>query len=541
MKRTSPLTQMTLALVALAGTLVLLADLFLGVLPDRGAQQRELRRQVAETLAVQVAEQLRSADAATIERTLGAVAARIDGLRSIGLRRSRDDALLAQTGDHARLWQPMAGERSIDHQILVPLATRSGRWGSLELSFAPDERNVLLRHLTQPLTLVLLFFSSAGSLVFWLYMRRALQHLDPASVIPERVQGAFDAMGEGVVVLDARARVLLANKAFRALHDDAADLRAGTALSTLPWLCAGLPPDPAQHAWTRAMSERSANAGMTVEIDDSDGQRRQLVINAAPICDAGGRARGCLATFSDVTALHRANTALRETLQALSASNAEVERKNRELHELATRDPLTGCLNRRALDAAVAALQGAAQGGVVPMGCIMVDIDHFKRVNDQYGHGVGDRVIQAVAKKLHESARATDLVCRFGGEEFCVVVPGVGIEEMLAFGERVRERIERECGAAVREVEDLRVTVSVGADAGRVGTRAGGDGLGAMVERADQALYAAKHGGRNQVRAFQAAEAEPRPPPSLPMVPSPSPSSPSSPSSPTAASGAAHA
>ncbi|MCC7101176.1 MAG: diguanylate cyclase [Rubrivivax sp.] len=504
MKATSTLTQMTLALVALAGTLVLLADLFLGVLPDRGAQQRELRRHVAETVAVQVAEELRTGDAAAIERLLRAVGARIDGLRSIGLRRSRDDALLAQAGEHARLWQPMAGERSVEHQILVPLSASAGRWGSLELSFAPDERPFLLRHLTQPLTLVLLFFSSAGSLVFWLYMRRALQHLDPASVIPERVQGAFDAMAEGVVVLDARARVLLANKAFRALHDDA-ELRVGSALSALPWLSAGLPPDLAQHPWTRAMSERAANAGTTIEVDGGDGdggQRRQLVVNAAPICDVGGRARGCLATFSDVTALHQANAALRDAMQALSVSNAEVERKNRELHELATRDPLTGCLNRRALDASILALRDGAGGSALQLGCIMVDIDHFKRVNDQHGHGVGDRVIQEVAKKLHECARSTDLVCRFGGEEFCVVVPGVGIAEMLAFGERVRERIEREGGPAVREVQGLRVTASVGADAGTLA----GQGIGPMIERADQALYAAKRGGRNQVRAFTEAE-----------------------------------
>jgi len=489
---------MTLALVALAGTLILLADLFLGVLPDRAAQQRMLRKSIGENLAVQVAEQLRTSDAATIGRSLAAIAERTPDLRSIGLRRSRDQVLLAQAGEHARLWEPMTGAASRDNQILVPLTSSAGPWGSLELGFAPDESNPVLRQLLQPMTLLLIFFSSVGTLVFWLYMRRALQHLDPASVIPERVQGAFDTMAEGVVVLDVRGRVLLANRSFRLLHQDAADLRSGGALSTLPWLAASLPADLAQHAWSRALAEKAPNAGSTLEIMDSDGQLRQLVVNAAPVTDSGRRVRGCLVTFSDVTELHRANAALRDALSALSASNAEIERKNRELHDLATRDPLTGCLNRRALDAAIAGLREGAGTAAVQLGCIMVDIDHFKRVNDQHGHAVGDRVIQEVAKKLHQAARATDLVCRFGGEEFCVVVPGVGAAEMMAFAERVRERIERECGPAVREVQGLRVTASIGVEVGSIGST----GIAPLIGRADEALYAAKRSGRNRVCLF---------------------------------------
>lgn len=502
MRRASPLTQMTVALVALAGTLILLADLFLGILPDRAAQQRALRQSIGENLAVQVAEQLRTSDAATIGRSLAVIAQRTPDLRSVGLRRSRDQLLLAQTAEHAQVWLATADGASSEHQVLVPLISSAGPWGSLELSFTPDQGNPVLRRLMQPLSLLLFFFSSVGALVFWLYMRRALQHLDPASVIPERVQGAFDTMAEGVVVLDVRGRVLLANKAFRLLHDDAAELRSGGSLSTLPWLAASLPADVAQHAWSRALHEKAPNAGSTLEISDGQGQLRQLVVNAAPVTDSGGRVRGCLVTFSDVTELHRANAALRDAMAALSVSNAEVERKNRELHELATRDPLTGCLNRRALDAAIAGLREAAGGAPLQVGCLMVDIDHFKRVNDQHGHAVGDRVIQEVAKTLQEAARSTDLVCRFGGEEFCVVVPGVGAAEMLGLAERVRERIERDCGPAVREVLGLQVTASVGIDVGPLDE----SGIAPLIGHADEALYTAKRSGRNRVCRFTRSE-----------------------------------
>jgi diguanylate cyclase (GGDEF)-like protein len=493
MKRPSPLVQMTMALVALASTLVILGSLFFDTMPDRGAHDRAVRKAVGEALAVQLAEMLRRDEPREIEKTLAVIAGRTEGLRSVGVRRA-DGTLVLDSGAHARQWKLDDDERSRPEQLTVPLHAQGQRWGRVELAFAADEAHPVLAFFREPLVQMLLFIGIAGWLVFGLYMRRALQHLDPASVVPERVQGAFDAMAEGVVVLDARARVLLSNKAFRALHPELAQVPTGSTLAALPWLAASFGADAAQHPWMRAMAERTPNAGTAVEAGHGD-DKRQLVFNAAPISDAGGAVRGCMVTVADLSALHRSNEALREALEALAASKGEVERKNDELERLATRDPLTGALNRRAFHAALDHAWRDAQRSGKALSCLMVDIDHFKRINDTHGHGVGDRVIQEVARKLQDCVRGTDLVCRWGGEEFCVVVGGIDIAETLDFAERVRMRIERECGAAVREVSGLRITASVGAEV----AQGQGESPAALIERADQALLRAKRAGRNRV------------------------------------------
>ena len=499
MKRASPLVQMTMALVSLTGVLVLMADLFFGVLPSPVEQSMQLRKGISEALAVQVAALMQNDDRAALKQTMDNVVARTEGVRSLALR-TADGTLVLQAGDHARGWKAPRGDRSEPDQVTVPLNASGARWGSFEIAFRTEEGNPVWRWLTQPLVLTMLFISGAGSLIFSLYMRRALQHLDPASVIPDRVQGAFDALAEGVVVLDTKGRVMMANKAFQKLHADAADVRPGVALSSVAWLASSLQRDLQAHPWARALSERKANTGHTLQVAAGTDQARQLVVNCAPIADPSGEVRGCIATFDDITELHLSNAQLRAAMGELSASKTEIERKNEDLYRLATRDPMTGCLNRRAFFDAFEPLLAEAAKRSTPLSCLMLDIDHFKSVNDTHGHPVGDRVIQEFAKKLQSVARATDLVCRYGGEEFVIVVPGLSASETLAFGERIRERVERECGQSVREVPDLKVTVSVGVHSlSPAATESAHD----MVDFADQALYDAKRGGRNRVRLHE--------------------------------------
>jgi diguanylate cyclase (GGDEF)-like protein len=162
--------------------------------------------------------------------------------------------------------------------------------------------------------------------------------------------------------------------------------------------------------------------------------------------------------------------------------------------ELARRDPLTGLFNRRHfLQAAAAELERSGRLGL-HASMAMLDIDHFKSVNDQFGHVAGDRVLCVSAQAIHDALRAWDLVCRFGGEEFLVLLPETSADDAARATERLRARIAE---ATQHDPEcPCPVTASVGVSEWR---RDQADTLEAVIDRADAALYQAKAHGRDQV------------------------------------------
>jgi diguanylate cyclase len=192
------------------------------------------------------------------------------------------------------------------------------------------------------------------------------------------------------------------------------------------------------------------------------------------------------------------NDALVRTVANLESAHAEIVRQNGELERLASRDPLTGCLNRRAFYATFEKAFGEGRAQDHDLCCLMVDIDHFKRMNDQYGHVIGDRAIQAVAGCLSAGLRLTDTVGRYGGEEFCLMFPRTTLAEASDLAERLRIRIGIEAGSRVRVTSGLTLTVSIGVSTTALGARTPLE----LIDQADKALYAAKEGGRNCVMAM---------------------------------------
>jgi diguanylate cyclase (GGDEF)-like protein len=128
----------------------------------------------------------------------------------------------------------------------------------------------------------------------------------------------------------------------------------------------------------------------------------------------------------------------------------------------------------------------------------MADIDHFKTINDRYGHLVGDQVITQVAQVLRSLLNEGDLLCRYGGEEFCILLTNLNVDQAMGFAENVRKLIQANCGQAVIPGENVRITSSFGV----ASLAFGGATLAELIKQADQALYMAKEAGRNKVARY---------------------------------------
>jgi diguanylate cyclase len=193
--------------------------------------------------------------------------------------------------------------------------------------------------------------------------------------------------------------------------------------------------------------------------------------------------------------LTQTNADLVRTVADLEVAQAEILRQNDALERLASRDPLTGCFNRRAFYMQFETAFAESREHDTELCCLMVDIDHFKRINDQFGHAVGDQAIQAVAGCLSSGLRLVDTIGRYGGEEFCLMFPRTTLAEAADLAERLRIRVETEAGVRVRTASCLVITVSCGISSTALGAKTPLE----LIDQSDKALYAAKESGRNCV------------------------------------------
>ncbi|MBN1242248.1 MAG: diguanylate cyclase [Spirochaetales bacterium] len=309
-----------------------------------------------------------------------------------------------------------------------------------------------------------------GALFSLEYMRHTISGLAPAAR-----EAVFEAMDDAVIVLDGKGLLESANQAARRAFclDDA---------------CAG-------RSLAEIMPERTELAALALEGKGrlsfrvaglgggaAEGADAYWSVRALPAKGPGGKTVGTVLVLSDVT---------------------EDERLLAKLRELASTDELTGIDNRRRFfeNARHESIRASRKG--TSLAAIIIDLDHFKAVNDRFGHAAGDAVLRESAKRLAEGLRGSDFFCRWGGEEFAALLPDTGLEGALALAERLRATLELEpvqCLAG-----PVRVTASFGVAAG-VPLSSGW--LDQLLGRADEALYRAKEAGRNRVVADAAEEPE---------------------------------
>jgi len=210
-----------------------------------------------------------------------------------------------------------------------------------------------------------------------------------------------------------------------------------------------------------------------VYLHHKDGHRVPVLIRTAPLKDNAGRVIGGIEVFSE----NLARSALREEIETL--------------RELALQDELTEIGNRRYAEMALQSRRSELERYGWDYGVLMIDIDHFKNFNDQYGHDIGDRVLKMVATTLVSNVRTLDIVGRWGGEEFLVVIEKVNAAELTNRAERLRTLVETS-GLMVNG-QRLSVTISIGGSLAHAG-----ESIDAVVKRADTLLYQSKEAGRNR-------------------------------------------
>ena len=477
---------------------VLLAAQALELIPNGTAAVLQGRKELCEAVALRASVAVQQGDVQAVRKVAAEVMKNNPEVLSAAVRR-RDGSLLTQLGDHASNWDAPPGDTSTPTDVRIPVFSGEQQWGTVEMCFRPLAGEGGIPVLGSPLLRLCLFVAAAGFLAYRFYLRRSLQYLDPSSVIPERVKTMLDTLAEGVLVLDKQERIVLANQAFAAhVGEPALDLQ-GVNVNRFKWKRTNPDEASAELPWADAIASAQARTGAALCLDKAGVEdTRTFTVNCGPIFGGDGSPRGALVTFDDVTPIEKKNTQLRKTLEMLKQSQEEINRQNQELQALATTDPLTGCTNRRSFFAQFDTHWASAKRYGFRVSAVMVDVDRFKGINDRFGHSVGDQVLQHVAGVLKSLAREGDIVCRYGGEEFCVLLTHTDIEGGAMAAERYRVAIESSAAAGIA------VTASLGVSSDELGA----ESPQMMIDEADKALYAAKQSGRNRVVRWDRMPAE---------------------------------
>ncbi len=226
---------------------------------------------------------------------------------------------------------------------------------------------------------------------------------------------------------------------------------------------------------------------------------RNVDLRMTVLSDRQSRPGGKLIVLRDITHMKTIEAALRESNESLIQKLQEIQSLQVMLKEQVMHDPLTGLYNRRFLEETLRRELAQAERAREPLSLALIDLDHFKVINDTYGHSFGDDMLIALGNLLSNNIRAGDVACRFGGEEFIVIMPGAPLNQAVR---RVDEW--RQAFSALR-LRTESGTFSATFSAGLTGYPEHGSSDKVLLDTADRAMYAAKATGRNRVTAWESA------------------------------------
>lgn len=331
----------------------------------------------------------------------------------------------------------------------------------------------------QSFDLSVVFFTLAGGVYYYAIIRHKFLDL-----IPVAHSALIKSMTDSVMVLDVQDRIVEMNPA--------AELFLGVSRDGV----VGRPAREILLGWREITQPFWDQLEVRTEIVITQTIPRYIDLNITPLVDAKKRTTGRILVFRDITSRKQSESVLKDTNKTLHEQLDEISTLRDQLSEQATRDPLTNLYNRRYLEEMLSQELARASRENYPVCVIMMDIDRFKRVNDTCGHKIGDDVLLSLSALIIRHIRGFDAACRYGGEEFVIVLPKLAIET-------ARERAEflrKEFANMPLPCADMKSfpTLSIGL----ASYPFDGGSSEAVLNAADQALYAAKNSGRNRVVVY---------------------------------------
>ena len=310
------------------------------------------------------------------------------------------------------------------------------------------------------------------------------------NIIPVARSHIIESMSDGVLVVDTQNRIVDINPAMENF------------LNRRPASFLGKSASEALEMWMDHSEALTSEQETRTELRIPNAPSRYLDLRVTPLYDDFQRLNGRLMVFRDVTDRKQVEKKLRSANDRLQSQLIEIGTLQSKLRAQAIKDPLTDLFNRRYLDETFDRELARAARESYPVCVIMLDIDHFKKVNDTYGHEAGDFILKALAKTLSARNRRGDFVCRFGGEEFVVVMPNMAVDTAYTRAEDLRTALNALYVPYGRF--NLTITISMGI----ASYPANGEDRESVLRAADRAMYAAKKAGRDHILMYDVLQSQ---------------------------------